>query len=228
MLRAGFVLTAIIAAAPAASAAPWVVFDKAGDTYSPATIAVLSDWEGTRSVVNDAPAGGITLTADATFIEDTDDYVSGAGVGVLPLMASSPGGQPECNAKANYSPMPIIAKNPRKGQRPTRNGLWVKKKWRATGCLGDGTGFTWPVANGETTWTVSKYRRVYRKQLSRRIWDYQFDDYINICINGGYDLRASGGRLYCTVVTRTGLDRTTYRLTQRTKIAKRYPAYINP
>ncbi len=39
----------------------------------------------------------------------------------------------------------------------------------------------------------------YRPALSRRIYDTDFDPYINICINEGRRLWASGGRLYCTV-----------------------------
>jgi hypothetical protein len=45
-------------------------------------------------------------------------------------------------------------------------------------------------------------KRVWRTREVRRvvkIWDYQFDRYINICLNKGYKLYASQGHLYCNV-----------------------------
>jgi hypothetical protein len=48
--------------------------------------------------------------------------------------------------------------------------------------------------------TVVVRRSHFRPKRVERIWDYQFDRYINTCINGGLAVRASGGNLYCTIV----------------------------
>lgn len=46
------------------------------------------------------------------------------------------------------------------------------------------------------TWT-RKVTRPKTIHYRRRVWDYEFDRYINICINGNYRIYASGGNLYC-------------------------------
>jgi hypothetical protein len=46
------------------------------------------------------------------------------------------------------------------------------------------------------TWT-KKVTKAIRIRYTRKVWDYQFDRYINICLNGTYRLYASGGHLYC-------------------------------
>ena len=44
------------------------------------------------------------------------------------------------------------------------------------------------------------FRSVYHKRLrTRRIYETSFDNYMNICINGNHQLRASGGKLYCQI-----------------------------
>lgn len=44
-------------------------------------------------------------------------------------------------------------------------------------------------------------RTAFTPRRWRVIWDYQFDDYVNICINGGHRVWASGGNLYCRTET---------------------------
>jgi hypothetical protein len=59
---------------------------------------------------------------------------------------------------------------------------------------------------------VVAVRSKYKPKRIRRIWDYQFDPYINTCINGGHQLRASGGHLYCTVTARPASARVAFLL----------------
>lgn len=224
LLAIAAVTGALALGSATAAMTPEVRFATAGDTYDPASIAVMSDWEGARNIVNRAPAGGITLTAAATEIHEL--VYRGAGVGVLPLLAASVTGvEASCDPSTT---VPIIARNPKWMARPRKNGLWSTVKWRAVGCTSDAAGNQFPVADGTTKWTVAKYRWVYRKQITRKIWNSDFDEYYNTCISSLRDVRASGGRLYCTEVVRSGLDRVTYRLTQKTTITKRYPAYVTP
>jgi hypothetical protein len=41
--------------------------------------------------------------------------------------------------------------------------------------------------------------RYHRGRPGRRIYDTDFDNYVNICINEGYEIRAHNGRLYCAI-----------------------------
>lgn len=47
------------------------------------------------------------------------------------------------------------------------------------------------------TRVVTMTRTDFRKGFRRMIYDTDFDNYVNICINEGLDIRASGGHLYC-------------------------------
>ena len=216
-----------LVSAPIAAAAPEVYFNNQGNTYDASTLQVLSDHEGTHLISNAttpyaaAPHGGIRLTANATANVDFQSAAGGGpGVGFMPLVTPEHGCTPG-----------NIATNPQAGSTPQRNGLWTTRKWKAVGCI-EGTTIKnevdFPVADGVTTWKVSRYRNAYRPKQSHRVWDYQFDPYVNICINQGYKTYASGGHLYCTVVDRPEYIRISYRLTQTTKITRVYPAYITP
>ena len=44
------------------------------------------------------------------------------------------------------------------------------------------------------------------------IFDTSFDQYVNVCINGGHRIYAKGGHLYCSVRVQVGLTRVTARL----------------
>ena len=44
---------------------------------------------------------------------------------------------------------------------------------------------------------VRAFRSGFRKGFRREIFDYDFDPYINICVNGNLPLHARGGHLYC-------------------------------
>lgn len=214
-----------IVGAPIAAGAPVIYFGRQGYTYDASTLQVLSDFEGTHTIVNDAaPKGGIRLTANATWTVDLGSIAaSGPGVGFMPLVTPQYG----CSDFTNDN----IATNPQGGTSPQRNGLWTTRKWTAVGCLQGTTlkkELDFPVADGVTTWKVSKYRYVYRPKKSHRVWDYQFDPWVNVCINKGYKTYASGGHLYCTVVDRPEYIHLSYRLTQTTKITKVYPAFVSP
>lgn len=47
------------------------------------------------------------------------------------------------------------------------------------------------------TRVITMTRTDFRKGFRRVIYDTDFDNYVNICINEGLDIRASGGHLYC-------------------------------
>ncbi len=40
-------------------------------------------------------------------------------------------------------------------------------------------------------------RSGYEKAYAERIWDYQQDNFFNVCIKENYDLSSEGGNLYC-------------------------------
>jgi hypothetical protein len=44
---------------------------------------------------------------------------------------------------------------------------------------------------------VTATRTAFRKGFRRVIYDTDFDNYVNVCINKGLPIRARGGRLYC-------------------------------
>ena len=72
----------------------------------------------------------------------------------------------------------------------------VKKSWKLYGqepLIGGGAKFL--LATGTTTVRFKLLEKAY----TWRIYDTDFDNYVNICINGRKDTRASGGRLYCEV-----------------------------
>lgn len=222
-LRPGtLVLVALLAAPSLGGGFPMVSFFGKGLTYDPATLAVYSDTEGTHRAEG-GELGGIALTAAATRITASDSEVflnQGPGVGVLPLQIGS-----LCEVGPR---MPLIGKNMKGYSPPRKNGLWNRVQWTAVGCDG---GPTWRVADGVTTYTVKNLRRVVRPAVYRTIWDNQNngDDFFNTCLSADYvqSIRQSGGRRYCKVLIRGGVDRTTYTLTQRTKITKVYPAYVS-
>lgn len=222
-LRPGTLGLAALLAAPSIGAGfPMVSFFGTGLTYDPATLAVYSDTEGTHRIEG-GELGGIALTATATRLTDSDSEVylnSGPGVGVLPLKVGS-----LCEIGPG---MPLIGKNPKGYSAPRKNGLWARVPWIAVGC---GNGTTWRVADGVTTYTVTNLRRVVRPAVYRTIWDDQNngDDFFNTCLSADYvsSIRQSGGRRYCKVLVREGVNRTTYSLNQRTTITKVYPAYVS-
>ena len=72
----------------------------------------------------------------------------------------------------------------------------VKKSWRLYGqepLIGGGAKFL--LATGTTTVRFKLLQKAY----TWRIYDTDFDNYVNICINGSKTTWASGGRLYCEV-----------------------------
>lgn len=86
----------------------------------------------------------------------------------------------------------------------------VRRSWVLNGKdLLVGRSRPFPLAKGTTTVRYQILQRAY----TERIWDHQFDRYINVCINGGVRTWASGGRLYCEV-SHAGR----VRVTQRTRI----------
>lgn len=216
-------------ASAAAGAAPYIKFSKPGDTYAPSTLTIMSSTEGTRPVEfpGDSPvASGFSLAAAGTRLEGTDQgplaEIDGVpGIGLVPIG----------NADACSSSGGTLGRNPGRYGVPRRNGLWHRVTWTWSGCSGYPQA-TWRVADGVTTYSVSRLKRVYRPAVWRTIWADQGngDEYFNVCLaadNIG-SVRQSGGRRYCRVLVREKIDRTTYRLTQRTTITKVYPAYVTP
>ena len=200
---------------------------RAGDTYDPASLVVVSSTEGSRSVVysgDEAFESGFSLAASGTRLRGTQSdpmqEVNGvAGVGMMPF-----GSADMCSPVGA-----TLGKNPGRYGAPRRNGIWHRVPWVWVGCDGP---TTWRVADGVTTYTVGRLKRVYRPAVYRTIWEDQGngDAYFSICLQWDNlkTIRQSGGRKYCKVLVREQVDRTTYRLTQRTTITKVYPAYVTP
>ena len=220
-LRPGTLGLAVLLAAPSIGAAfPVVSFFGKGLTYDPSTLAVYSDTEGTQKVQGGV-LGGVSLTAFGTRLTESDEYREiGPGVGVMPLQVGS-----QCEVGPE---MPIIGKNPKGYSAPRKNGLWARVPWTAVGC---DAGTTWRIADGVTTYRVANLKALRRPAVYRTIWDDQNngDDFFNTCLSADYvqSIRQSGGRRYCKVLVREGVNRTTYTLTQRTTITKVYPAYVS-
>ena len=240
MKRPILIAVALVVSVSAASSAtanfiPWLRFDHPGDTYDPITLTVLGNAEGAHSVKGPMPRGGLTLTASGTHLRDDLTKDLGGGIGLMPFLEQDNTLGLFCSpdlGAADSGEDTVLPRyvNPKQYAPPTRNGVVAVRHWKATGCADDWLGTiiaTWPMADGTTTWTVSKFRHVVRPEVSHRIWQGT-DAFVNVCINGGQQTRSSGGRLYCTVSDRARVDRTTYRLTQRTTINKRYPAYVAP
>lgn len=202
---------------------------RAGDTYDPASLVVVSSTEGSRSVVysgDEAFESGFSLAASGTRLRGTQSdpmqEVNGVpGVGLMPF------GSPDLCSPVGAT----LGKNPGRYGAPKRNGVWHRVPWTWTGCNGYPAA-AWRVADGVTTYTVSRLKRVYRPAVYRTIWEDQGngDAYFNTCLTADYisSIRQAGGRKYCKVLLREKVDRTTYRLTQRTTITKVYPAYVTP
>lgn len=90
----------------------------------------------------------------------------------------------------------------------------VVKKWRMDvdyPQINNDKPFT--LATGTSTLDFTLVRRGYWK----KIWSYQFDPYVNVCINGGKTTYAQGGNLYCEVRVSEKI-----RVRQRSKI-KNWP-----
>ncbi len=195
---------------------PVVDFSAPGDTYDPATLGTYGDQEGTTVLEypGDPVAGkGVALTVGIGAAD---------GRGVLPLAEG-----PYCIGSGGV--FPIVGANPYRRSAPRKNGVWARVRWSWVGCTNT---TTWRVADGVTTYTVSRLKRVYRPAVYRTIWEDQSngDAYFNTCLTADYisSIRQEGGRKYCKVLVREKVDRTTYRLTQRTTITKVYPAYVTP
>jgi len=212
---------ALLAAPAVGQAFPVISFFGKGLTYDPSTLAVYSDTEGTHRMEG-SEVGGFALTAKASSLTDSEGYRDlGPGDGVMPLIINK-----FCEAGPK---IPMIGQNMKGYSPPSKNGLWATVRWTAIGC--EDANATWRVADGVTTYTVKNLKRVYRPAVYRTIWEDQNngDDFFNTCLSADYisSIRQSGGRRYCKVLVREGVDRTSYTLTQRTKITKVYPAWVS-
>jgi len=193
--------------AASATGTPTVSYYTPGATYDTTTLQVIGD--GTSAMEGAAPAKGIALSVMSTASLDPEELTDTSGV----------------RAVFGGDDGPYLWGINTLRTTPTRNGTWSKVRWLATDNHNE---VNFRVADGVTTYTVSRYRHIFQRQLSHRIYDYQFDNYVNVCINASYKTYASGGHLYCTVVDRPGVDRTLYRFTTSTRITKVYPAYVAP
>ena len=239
----GVCCVATAGAASAPSGPRTVDFVNPGDTYDPASIAVSGDEARSRSYVLDTPQmlGGILLSAVGTNTSRNygEEPVPGAR-GLMPIVMTNPGQQCDeddflCEPVSQFLDCGDggpIARSPL--PRPKRNGVWKRVAWSAIGCAGPGGQFgrlgkTFPLAEGVTTYTVSRFKRLVRP-ASYATWVEGSDGYFNHCLtveNIDSIVQVNGVRS-CTLVQSPRVDRVSFRLKQSTKITKAFPAFTCP
>jgi hypothetical protein len=215
----------------------------AGATYDPASIQVHGDgtWRVTRNLWDkpSSPFGGVVLTAIGSETRRwADDAMAPNTRAQIPMLISNPGtGGDEYNPGGFVPPhiecggLPGVGRAPT--SRPRRNGVWKRVTWQVTGCApGEGRGeqryaYAFPVADGITTYTVSRFfRRV--RPATYVTYREGSDGYFNVCLSSdNWDsvVQRNGVR-QCTVVETPREDYVSFTVTQRTRVTKVYPAYV--
>ncbi len=97
-----------------------------------------------------------------------------------------------------------------KGGTGTRTKTWTL--YGSAKLLNGGKRF--PLAQVRTTVTFTLIEAHYVE----KIWNYNFDAYWNICVNGPKDVYAEGGNVYCEIYHAGRID-----VVQKSKIVKNYP-----
>ncbi len=223
------------AAGSAAGAVREVDFRNAGDTYDPASLRVVGDRTINVKMAEPRAVGGILLTAVGTMTSisglgrDASPGIRGFMPRVYKEMIYDDGGDyvtetlTMCGAGGGY-----LA--PARVQRPRGNGVWQRVKWTWYGCSGDPERTPiFRVADGETKYTVSNFKRI-RRPAVYRTYREGSDGYFNVCLTADHigDIVQRNGVRQCTVLVRSSVDRVAFRLRQTTKITRRYPAYVCP
>ena len=223
----------------ATAAAPrFVNFNGPGTTYDPSTVQVFGDGTTQHRNHSGDHIGGILLTAVGSSTSDGESDAPNAR-GFLPLVTLDPYPTLDPNGDVcgeDCDPVRQCTTNgPRIGRTPDaypkRNGVWKRVKWSALGCTRDDpdTSPNFPIAKGITTYTVSKFVRVYRPAVDDTYWQGS-DGYFNICLTTDNisDIVQKNGRLYCTVERTASVDRVSFRLKQSTRVTHVDPAYVCP
>jgi hypothetical protein len=248
------VASLVISAALAGAASPgignplgtdrYINLVPAGATYDPASIQVFGD--RTRRITRNlgggpySPFGGVVLTAIGSDTRSrADDAMTANTRAQIPMLVTEPG-LPDSDYPGRLEPpyitcgaLPGVGRAPT--SRPRRNGVWKRVRWQVSGCtpgeamyLGQQRyAYAFPVADGVTTYTVSRFfRRV--RPATYATYREGSDGYFNVCLtsdNWGSVVQRNGVR-QCTVVETPREDSVSFTVTQRTQVTKVYPAYV--